>query len=123
MKTEIYENHAAFEAREDKSTNGVTAEFAAKHSSWSKERNNRACWCCLDCESCIACAHCVTCHRCIDCVACCECRRCKGSAWLSQGSEVTCMLGHEGYRILHNLACGSVTSVAEDAYAGLPCAQ
>lgn len=52
MKTEIYEDYSAFLAREDKTLNGVTQQFADENPEWNKERYSEACWNCSGCSDC-----------------------------------------------------------------------
>ena len=91
MQTKVYPDYATFLAREDKTLNGVTAQFADDNPCWEEERNSKGCWncsgcfdcsgcsrCsgCFDCSGCSRCSDCFDCSRCSDCSGCFDCSRC-----------------------------------------------
>ena len=78
MKTEIFNSYVDFTAREDKSLNGVSKEFAAAHSDYAEDRGNVGCWNCEYCNDCNDCVGCSYCSYCVGCVGCSYCNDCNG---------------------------------------------
>ncbi|MGL5914021.1 MAG: hypothetical protein ACRCZB_07630 [Bacteroidales bacterium] len=97
MRTEIFKDKAAFDARPDKSVNGVSHEFAHINPNYEKDNEfNEACWECYGCTGCkdteysidcvclyasvrcIACEFCEFCTECINCEDCSWLERCEG---------------------------------------------
>ena len=77
-KTQIFENKEQFDAREDKSINGVSHEFAERHPNWAEmNETNLGCWNCTDCIDCNDCNDCHNCHACDNCGSCETCENCK----------------------------------------------
>ena len=73
-KTQIFENKEQFDAREDKSINGVSHEFAERHPNWAEmNESNTGCW---DCWGCVDCVDCTNCNLCNDCINCSDCKNC-----------------------------------------------
>ena len=58
MQTKVYPDYATFLAREDKTLNGVTAQFADDNPCWEEERNSKGCWNCSGCFDCSGCYRC-----------------------------------------------------------------
>ena len=75
-KTEIFSDYEEFFAREDKTINGVSPEFAEEHPDWKEVNStNVGCWCCRDCKDC---RWCIDCGDCVECTGCNRCKNCKG---------------------------------------------
>lgn len=65
MSTEIFKDYYAFEAREDKSVNGVSPLFAAIYDGFERDNlTNRGCWNCRVCRHCVDCIECGFCDNC-----------------------------------------------------------
>jgi len=86
-KTRIYDSYADFEARADRTENGVSAAFAGADPDWdyaADNATNEGCWDCLGCRECTSCAACAAstachgCHTCTGCHGCRDCRACTG---------------------------------------------
>jgi len=77
MKTIMYKNYTAFLAREDKTLNGVSEDFAREHPEvLFEDTNNIACFNCVSCNNCIACEKCTNCDDCVRCNYCDDCIDC-----------------------------------------------
>ena len=80
MKTQIFKNKSEFLKREDKSINGVSAEFAERHPDFVKDNeSNSGCWNCWngsDCSNCSYCYDCSGCSGCSNCFRCSDCSDC-----------------------------------------------
>ncbi len=62
MKTKIFYSYVAFLNREDKTTNGVSKEFAEQNPEFEKQNEtNEGCWNCSDCSGCSRCSDCSDC--------------------------------------------------------------
>jgi len=97
MKTEIFKNRSAFNDREDKKINGVSAAFAKENPKWADERNNSECWNCSDCSYCSYCSSCSYCSDCSDCSYCSYCSYCSSCSKIShikkeKGDEKNAMI-------------------------------
>lgn len=56
MATQIFETKELFNAREDKSINGVSPRFAEIESDYIQDNlTNVGCWCCYKCTECTQC--------------------------------------------------------------------
>ncbi len=65
-KTQIFKDYDEFLAREDKSLNGVTAEFAKEnHIDIDKDDGNVGCWNCVGCVRCVGCVDSKDCEDCV----------------------------------------------------------
>jgi len=78
MTTRIFESKEAFDAREDRTENGVSEGYARAFSGWAWERGNEGCWNCVDCDECKDCDNCADCVGCQDSVSCQKCKECAG---------------------------------------------
>ncbi len=64
MATKIFKSYEKFKNRKDKTVNGVSEEFAAKHSNWEEMNStNEGCWDCIDCFNCVNCEICKCCKN------------------------------------------------------------
>jgi len=79
-KTQIFENKEQFDAREDKSINGVSKQFAKDNPNWEEmNETNQGCWDCLRCTNCTNCTHCTDCRYCKRSTDCTDCKYCNSS--------------------------------------------
>ncbi|MBO9613394.1 MAG: hypothetical protein J7619_11895 [Dyadobacter sp.] len=59
MATQIFQGYFEFIQREDKTVNGVSAEFAQENPDFEKQNEtNKGCWNCSDCSGCSRCSRC-----------------------------------------------------------------
>lgn len=76
--TLVFESFEHFSKRENKSINGVSKEFAEKHSdSLQQNATNYGCWNCSGCHFCASCTDCFLCTCCTSCFDCRGCRNCQ----------------------------------------------
>ena len=77
MKTKICESYEDFLKREDKNTNGVSEDFAAKYPYFEEQNDtNIGCWNCFNCHYCEFCEYSHNCMFCVSCVSCVSCYDC-----------------------------------------------
>ena len=79
MKTLIYKSREEFDAREDRSLNGVSEQFAKANRDYeAQNENNSGCYDCSGCSDCSRCYRCSYCSDCSRCSGCSRCSRCSG---------------------------------------------
>ena len=84
MATQIFETRLEFLRREDKTINGVSPGFAARHPNWNQDNeSNKGCWNCSGCSGCFGCSDCSDCSRCSRCSGCSGCSDCSGCSGCS----------------------------------------
>ena len=106
MKTKIFKSYEDFLNREDRSINGVSKDFAAKHPDFKKQNEtNTGCW---NCHSCYYCFDCNSCDSCYSCKSCNDCELCNFCHWCESCYECYyCNDCASCYECNHCLACYS----------------